>query len=181
MNNTYYSCYEFSIRVKVFKSIIGCRMRVKDNSYIVRRSDNATGFLYGTIVEIVSEPYEEKIETFMGDMVKHTFVNVISIESGIVYRVLFNEKWIIESSKKQKVADVRGRKLILGDGSYSKEIYGNGRLHGIDKAKLTIVSKPYAVKVSDFGFEDICLFVDTYEEKSGKFYRVLFREQDLID
>ena len=154
------------------------RMIVQDNSYITTQGDVKCVGLYGKVVEIISEPYEE-IETFLGSPFKYTFVKVRSIETGIEYRTLFCEDWICENHDVQKYG-VIGRKIILSDGSYSKEIYGSGHIHGCEHAPMVIVSEPFAdtIETTPNDYEDY-LCVIAKDLRSGKKYRILFKEEDL--
>ena len=163
--------------VEVKSSVIGKRMRVNDNSCVITKDGNAEGSLYRKIVEIVSEPFEEFVESY-GQMV--TFVYGRSIESGIVYRVMYSESWIVNDNSIPK-NDVRGRHIILSDGSFSYQISGGYRkLHGIDREPMIIASKPYIKKCGDIGCNQtpyVC--VDAYSLRDNKLYSVLFNEADL--
>lgn len=185
MNKTMYSVYALSVILLAQETIIGKRMMVKDNSYLVTKQDKeARGSLYGKIVEITSEPFEEDAEGICGSIHTETFVYAVSLESGIEYRVLWNENWLVEADEIIPKTDVRGRMIVLSDGSYSKEIGGKGKLFGINKAKMVIVSKPYIRDCTEFNDNKRrwkYVFVDAYNLKDGKVYSVLFNEKDLVD
>lgn len=184
MNKKMYSVYALSVILLAQESIIGKRMMVQDNSYIVTKQDKeAKGALYGKIVEITSEPFEEDIEGICNHIHTETFVYAVSLESGIEYRVLWNENWLVDADEIIPKTDVRGRMIVLSDGSYSKEIGGNGKLWGIDKAKMVIVSNPYIRDCTERNDTKKWkyVFVDAYNLKDGKIYSVLFNEKDLVD
>ena len=166
--------------VEVKSSVIGKRMMVNDNSYVITKDGHAEGSLYGKIVEIISEPFEEFVESVRGYGQMVTFVYGRSIESGIVYRVIYSKSWIVNDNSIPKT-DVRGRHIILSDGSFSYQISGGYRkLHGIDREPMIIVSKPYIKRCGDVGCDKtpyVC--VDAYSLRDYKLYSVLFNEADL--
>ena len=184
MNRKMYSVYALSVLLLSQETIIGKRMMVKDNSYLVTKQDKeARGSLYGKIVEITSEPFEEDVDGICGSTHTETFVYAVSLESGIEYRVLWNENWLVEADDIIPKTDVRGRMIVLSDGSYSKEIGGKGKLYGIDKAKMVIVSDPYIRDCTEYNDTKRWkyVFVDAYNLKDGKIYSVLFNEKDLVN
>lgn len=168
---------EIIVVIAEFKnSVIGKRMKVFSNSHVVTREGHAIGSLYGKIVEIVSEPFDE----FIGSVCENvTFVYGRSIESGVVYRVPYRESCVVDDNSIQK-NDVRGRHIILSDGSYSCKISGYGQLHGIYKEPMIIVSKPYNKRCGDVGCDKKkYLCVDAYSLRDNQIYCVLFNEADL--
>ena len=78
--------------------LIGKRYIVTDNSYAIdKESGVEVGGLQGKEYIIVSDPYVEDTESIYSEMVnKHLFVDVFSIRSARKYRVLFQEKDIVE-------------------------------------------------------------------------------------
>jgi hypothetical protein len=83
--------------------LIGRRMIVKDNSYIIDKETGLDCGLYDKEVVIVSDPYRETVHSrFVGDH-EHLFVDVASLDSGRRYRVLFNEDWLIDENIAPKV------------------------------------------------------------------------------
>lgn len=183
MNRRMYTIYGIGIMLAMQESIIGKRMVVRDNSYIVSKADReAQGFLYGKIVEIISEPFDEFVDSIACEGRTHTntFVYVRSLESGVEYRVLWRESWLVDANDIIPKDDVRGRNIILSDGSYSVEIGGIKKLWGIDKNHMIIVSNPYVRECGDiFRKTYKYLFVDALNLKDGKVYSVLFNEADL--
>lgn len=76
--------------------LIGKRYVVTDNSYAIDKEAGVkAGRIDGKEYIIVSDPYVEEIEMY-GSKYKHTFVDVFSVRSARKYRVLFQEKDIIE-------------------------------------------------------------------------------------
>lgn len=78
--------------------LIGKRYIVTDNSYAI---DKETGVevcgLNGKEYVIVSDPYVDEVEfKWTGAKHKHMFVDVFSLRSARKYRVLFQEKDVIE-------------------------------------------------------------------------------------
>lgn len=78
--------------------LIGKRYIVTDNSYAI---DKETGVdvsgLHGKEYVIVSDPYMEEVEfRWSGEKHKYMFVDVFSLRSARKYRVLFEEKDVIE-------------------------------------------------------------------------------------
>ena len=163
------------------KSFIGKRMVVQDNSYITTQGNVECCGLYGKVVELISEPYKAVIENLFDDTIKRTCVNVRSIETGIEYRTLFHEGWICENNDAQKYG-VRGRYIRLSDGSYSKEINGKGQIHGCEHAPMRILTEPYTerIEVTPHEYKDY-LCVTAKDLRSGKDYRILFNEEDLLE
>ena len=164
---------------QVKNTFIGKRMIVQDNSYITTKGEVECGGLYGKVVELISEPYEATIKTFFGDTIKRTCVKVRSIETGIEYRTLFCEDWICENHDVQKYG-VIGRKIILGDGSYSKEINGKGHIYGCEHAPMVLMTEPFVdtIEITPNDYKDY-LCVIAKDMRSDKNYRILFNEEDL--
>lgn len=79
------------------KSIIGRLYCPKDNSYIERLDNGTEGMLYDVWCRIISEPYTKIsfVSPIDGTKEQDMFVNVASVETGIEYRVLFRESWIL--------------------------------------------------------------------------------------
>lgn len=78
--------------------LIGKRYIVTDNSYAI---DKETGVEVSGLHEkeyvIVSDPYMEEVEfRWSGEKHKYMFVDVFSLRSARKYRVLFNERGVIE-------------------------------------------------------------------------------------
>ena len=78
--------------------LIGKRYIVTDNSYAI---DKETGVEVSGLHEkeyvIVSDPYMDEVEfRWTGEKHKHMFVDVFSLRSARKYRVLFQEKDVIE-------------------------------------------------------------------------------------
>lgn len=79
--------------------LIGRRYIVNDNSYAI---DKETGIevhgLHGKEYIIVSDPYVEEVEPIFkgGEPFKKIFVDVFSIDSARKYRVLFQERGLVE-------------------------------------------------------------------------------------
>lgn len=161
------------------ETFIGKRMIVQDKSYFTTKGEAECCGLYGKVVELISEPYEATIKTLFGDTIKRTCVKVRSIETGIEYRTLFCEDWICENHDVQKYG-VIGRKIILHDGSYSKEINGQGHIHGCEHAPMVIMTEPFVdtIEVVPNKYVDF-LCVIAKDLRSGKNYRILFNERDL--
>jgi hypothetical protein len=94
------------------KSIIGKLYCPKDNSYIERLDNGASGMLFDVWCKVISEPYlaTSFVSPIDGKAEQDMFVNVESEETGVEYRVLFNESWLLnrwtpfeeEEKKKQK-------------------------------------------------------------------------------
>lgn len=166
-------------QMKNKNTFIGKRMIVKDNSYITTKGEVECIGLYGKVVELISEPYEETIKSICGYTVKDTFVKVRSIETGIEYRTLFCEDWICENHDVQKYG-VIGRKIILHDGSFSEEINGKGHINGCEHAPMVIMTEPFVdtIEVVPNEYKDY-LCVIAKDLRSGKNYRILFNEEDL--
>lgn len=163
------------------KSFIGKRMVVQDNSYITTQGNVECCGLYGKVVEIISEPYNAVVENPHCNLNIHPFVNVRSIETGIEYRTLFYEDWICENNDVQKYG-VRGRYIRLSDGSYSKEINGEGHIYGCENAPMRILTEPYKERIEVFPNEyKYYLCVTAKDLRSGKDYRILFNEEDLLE
>lgn len=157
------------------ESFIGKRMIVRDNSYTVLCDNKSvSGRLFGCIVEIVSEPYDEEVDV-LRTTYTHKFVKVRSLDSGLFYRVMFNKDDIVRSEKEQQFS-VYGRQYRVNDNSYSK-LCGTNIHPFINGKTLTIISEPYIEKDDEFGNNHI--FVSAME-KSGNIYRVLFNEDGLI-
>lgn len=158
------------------KSIIGKRMIVRDNSYVVLCDNKEVeGRLYNKVVEIVSEPYEEYVDC-LGNYYKYTFVNVRSLDSGLFYRVLFYEYYIIENHKEQQDS-VIGRKIKVNDNSYSLLLGTSVHPHVYGET-LVIITDPYIVTDTKWGNSHI--FVNAIG-KRGNIYRVLFNEDALVE
>ena len=76
--------------------LIGKRYVVEDNSYAIdKESGVSVGNLHGKEYVIVSDPYVEEVE-FFGTTNKHLFVDVFSLRSARKYRVLFQERCVVE-------------------------------------------------------------------------------------
>ena len=165
-------------QVKNKNTFIGKRMIVQDNSFITTKGEVECCGLYGKVVELISEPYEATINIF-GSTIKRTFVKVRSIETGIEYRTLFYEDWICENHDVQKYG-VIGRKIILGDGSYSKEINGKGHIYGCEHAPMVLMTEPFVdtIEITPNDYKDY-LCVIAKDMRSDKNYRILFNEEDL--
>ena len=98
------------------KSIIGKLYCPKDNSYIERLDNRKGGMLYDVWCRIISEPYvaTSYVSPIDGEERQDMFVNVSSVETGIEYRVLFRESWILnrwspfeeEENTKEEVKDI---------------------------------------------------------------------------
>lgn len=78
--------------------LIGKRYIVTDNSYAI---DKETGVEVSGLHEkeyvIVSDPYMDEVEfRWSGEKHKYMFVDVFSLRSARKYRVLFNERGVIE-------------------------------------------------------------------------------------
>lgn len=79
--------------------LIGRRYIVNDNSYAI---DKETGIdvhgLHGKEYIIVSDPYVEEVKPIFKDEepFKKIFVDVFSIDSARKYRVLFQERGLVE-------------------------------------------------------------------------------------
>jgi hypothetical protein len=75
---------------------------------------------------------------------------------------------------------VIGRKIILSDGSYSKEINGKGHIYGCEHAPMVIMTEPFVdtIETTPNDYKDY-LCVIAKDLRNGKNYRVLFNEQDL--
>jgi hypothetical protein len=79
------------------KSIIGRLYCPKDNSYIKRLDNGKEGMLYDVWCRIISEPYlSTSYVSTNGKESQDMFVNVASVETGIEYRVLFSESWLLD-------------------------------------------------------------------------------------
>lgn len=161
------------------EKFIGKRMIVKDSSYTATIDGVETYGLFGRVVELISEPYKATIVSRFGKVVRDTFVNVRSIETGIEYRTLFCEDWICENNDVQKYG-VIGRSIILHDGSYSEEINGCGHIFGCEHAPMVLLTEPFVdtIEVVPNEYKDY-LCVIAKDLRSGKNYRILFNEQDL--
>lgn len=159
------------------KSIIGKRMLVRDNSYAVLcDKKEVEGRLYNKVVEIVSEPYEDYVDNGLGNYYKYTFVNVRSLDSGLFYRVLFYEYYIIENHKEQQDS-VIGRKIKVNDNSYSL-LLGTSVHPNVYGETLVIITDPYIDTDTEWGNSHI--FVNAIG-KRGNIYRVLFNEDALVE
>lgn len=79
------------------KSIIGKLYCPMDNSYIERLDNGASGMLYKVWCKVISEPYlaTSYVSPIDGEESQDMFVNVESEETGVEYRVLFNESWLL--------------------------------------------------------------------------------------
>lgn len=79
------------------KSIIGKFYCPKDNSYIKRLDNGASGQLFNVWCKLISEPYlsTSYVSPIDGEESQDMFVNVESVETGVEYRVLFNESWLL--------------------------------------------------------------------------------------
>lgn len=79
------------------KSIIGRLYCPKDNSYVERLDNGVEGYLFDVWCKITSEPYIDTsfVSPIDGEKEQDMFVNVVSMESDIEYRVLFRESWIL--------------------------------------------------------------------------------------
>lgn len=78
--------------------LIGKRYIVTDNSYAI---DKETGVEVSGLHEkeyvIVSDPYMDEVKfRWSGEKHKYMFVDVFSLRSARKYRVLFNERGVIE-------------------------------------------------------------------------------------
>ena len=77
--------------------LIGRRMKVQDNSWIIDKETGCETDLYGREVVVVSDPYKEIIYTRWDDSpIERLFVDVASLDTGRRYRVLFRESWLID-------------------------------------------------------------------------------------
>lgn len=79
--------------------LIGKRYIVTDNSYAIDKESGArVGGLHDKEYIIVSDPYAEKVYPFFSkeEGINQLFVDVFSIRSARKYRVLFQEKNIVE-------------------------------------------------------------------------------------
>lgn len=161
------------------ETFIGKRMIVQDNSYITTKGEVECCGLYGKVVELISEPYEARVKSGLGDTIKRTCVKVRSIETGIEYRTLFCEDWICENHDEQKYG-VIGRNIILHDGSYSEEINGKGHICGCEHAPMVLLTEPFVdtIETTPNDYKDY-LCVIAKDLRSGKNYRILFNEEDL--
>lgn len=86
------------------KSIIGKVYVPQDNSYCVTLPNEIDAKLIGVSCMIIKDPYEKIVNTLFGDE-KMVFVNVMSLETHLTYRVLFQESWIYNKIKPQEVND----------------------------------------------------------------------------
>lgn len=86
------------------KSIIGKVYVPQDNSYCVTLPNEISAKLIGVSCMIIKNPYEKVVKTLFGDM-KMVFINVMSLETHLTYRVLFQESWIYNKIKPQEVND----------------------------------------------------------------------------
>jgi len=174
-------CERAKKRQPKMESFIGKRMIVQYNSYITTKGEVECCGLYGKVVELISEPYEAVVKTCLGDRVRKTCVKVRSIETGIEYRTLFCEDWICENHDVQKYG-VRGRYIKLSDGSYSKEVNGDGHIYGCEHAPMVLITEPFVdtIEVTPNEYKDY-LCVIAKDLRSGKNYRILFNEQDLLE
>ena len=79
--------------------LIGRRYIVTDNSYAIDKESGArVGGLHDKEYIIVSDPYVEKVYPFFSkeEGIDQLFVDVFSVRSAKKYRVLFQERNIIE-------------------------------------------------------------------------------------
>jgi len=78
--------------------LIGRRYIVKDNSYAIdKESGVEVGGLDGKEYVIVSDPYVEEVKSNWTDNTyEHLFVDVFSLRSARKYRVLFQERCVVE-------------------------------------------------------------------------------------
>lgn len=83
--------------------LIGRRMIVKDNSYIIDKETGLDCGLYDKEVVIVSDPYREVVHSSIVGDHEHLFIDVASLDSGRRYRVLFDEGWLIDEKTAPKV------------------------------------------------------------------------------
>ena len=86
------------------KSIIGKIYVPRDNSYCVTLPNEIDAALIGVSCIIIKNPYEKVVKTLFGDK-KMVFVNVMSLETHLIYRVPFQESWIYNKIKPQEVND----------------------------------------------------------------------------
>lgn len=101
------------------KSIIGKLYCPKDNSYIKRLDNGASGHLFDVWCKVISEPYlaTSFVSPIDGEESQDMFVNVESVETGIEYRVLFNESWMLnrwtpfEEEEKTKKKEISNKML----------------------------------------------------------------------
>lgn len=77
------------------KSLIGRLYCPMDNSYIERVDNGCEGALYGVWCEITSEPYTITLDDIVLGQHEEIMINVRSKESGIEYRVLWCESWLL--------------------------------------------------------------------------------------
>lgn len=89
------------------KSAIGKLYVPQDNSHCVSLPNHLNGGLIGVTCVIISEPYIEKVEIFPKTYKERVFVNVMSVETHLTYRVLFNESWIYNKIKPRDIDDGR--------------------------------------------------------------------------
>ena len=77
--------------------LIGKRYIVYDNSYAIDKESGASvSGLHDKEYVIVSDPYVEEITNIVGVKVKYLFVDVFSLRSARKYRVLFQERYVLE-------------------------------------------------------------------------------------
>ena len=78
--------------------LIGKRYVVEDNSYAIdKESGVEVGGLHGKEYVIVSDPYVDIAKSDISDRVyKRMFVDVFSLRSARKYRVLFQERCVVE-------------------------------------------------------------------------------------
>lgn len=97
------------------KTVIGKLYCPKDNSYIERLDNGVEGDLFDVWCKITSEPYiaTSYVSPIDGEECQDMFVNVASVETGIEYRVLFRESWLLnrwspfeEEEKTKEVKDI---------------------------------------------------------------------------
>ena len=77
--------------------LIGRRYIVTDNSYAIdKETGSEVSGLDGKEYIIVSDPYVEEVEVIYDIKRENLFVDVFSVRSARKYRVLFEEKGVIE-------------------------------------------------------------------------------------
>ena len=103
------------------KSLVGRLYCPKDNSYIERLDNGADGMLYDVWCRIISEPYiaTSFVSPIDGEESQDMFVNVESVETGVEYRVLFRENWLLnrwtpyDEEKKEEKSSVEVKKTFV--------------------------------------------------------------------
>ena len=75
--------------------LIGKKYVPRDNSYIKNLRDRSWASLYGSPnLRIISDTYSEKTGEFPNPDKYQTFINVIDILSGEMYRVMYSPAWV---------------------------------------------------------------------------------------